>query len=98
MVDMVATEQWVINKTYEKDGVVIVVEWECLRTTNGYTLPFGGESIVSVPSGSTSDQVVAAIMAEIGPSKLEEMRQFNSEQALYMQMKEGATVVDYTAP
>ena len=96
MVDVTATENWVINKTYEKDGMIIVVEWECQRTTNGYMLPYVGESKVNVPVGSSSDAVVEAIMLDIGPSQLEEMRQFNSEQALYMQMKEQATVVDYT--
>lgn len=96
MVDVTATENWVIKKTYEKDGMIVIVEWDCFRTTNGYTLPYGGESKVSVPVGSSSDVIVEAIMLDIGPSQLEEMRQFNSEHALYLQMKEQATVVDYT--
>lgn len=96
MVDVTATENWVIKKTYEKDGMIIIVQWDCFRTTNGYTLPYGGESVVNVPVGSSSDDVVSAIMLSIGPSQLEEMRNNNSQQALYEQMKEQATVVDYT--
>ena len=92
-----ATENWVILKTYEKDGRIFCVEWRCDRTTNGYMLPYGGENRIDVPSGSSSDVIVAAIMADIGPSQLENIRSFNSDHALYMQMKEQSVIVDYTS-
>lgn len=90
--NIVATENWVILKTYAENDRVFMVEWRCDRTTDGFTLPFGGESDVDVPVGCSSDEMVAAIMLEIGPSKLDEMRNFNSEIAI-REAKKAAAIV-----
>lgn len=90
-----ATENWVILKTYEKDGRIICVEWRCDRTTDGFTLPFGGESDIDIPSNSTPDEIISAVMADMGPSRLENTRAFNSEMAIRQMRKESATITTY---
>ena len=92
MADVVATENWVILKTYAQNDRVFMVEWRCDRTTDGFTLPFGGESDVDVPVNCTSDEMVAAIMLDVGPSRLEEIRTFNSDMAIREAKKAAATI------
>jgi hypothetical protein len=96
MADVPVTEDWFVKKTYEKDGRIIVAEWECQRTTNGYMLPYAGETVIDLPIGAAIDDIVQAVISSVGPSQIEQMRNSCSEHALYMQMKEQATVVDHT--
>ena len=89
------TESWAILKAYEKDGRIFLVVWECNRTTDGVTLPFGGESYIDAPSDALQSDLVSLVMLEIGPSQLAEMRRINSEIAAREAVKQAAKIITF---